>query len=435
MLGDAPRAPPEFRAMQDLRPEAAGGDRANIRARMSTSMQFTNNLDHREALGVARAEIAAGDDVAADRRIRAVLDATRADRPPVWWLAVANLIGLYMRQEREVESLRLARVAADGYRHDRPEDRAYGLQTLCMAFANIEDHVRLGRELPRFEESIAACDAPARAMYGRSIGLLRTLVALERGELAEARRLVEDVIASFDESATAITRGPAHYIAAMVAHRDGRFADGRASAALARANAPTPSAGLPALFVETQCALATGGPADALETARGAVARIETMAHSSHEPSHVVQAASRLAELVADRCYDEALARRLLDAAVAAVLRRAEQLDRVADDFPELAPACADDEIALAAYRARFRDARGRLLAAVARVLSGAPASGAFLRMLDDGLLCVCAWCLRVRRRDGVWTPLGHFVDDGSARVTHDVCADCASRLGETGPH
>jgi hypothetical protein len=245
---------------------------------------------------------------------------------------------------------------------------------------------------------------------------------------------VEGVIASFDESATAITRGPAHYIAAMVAHRDGRFADGRASAALARANAPTPSAGLPALFVETQCALATDGPAEAFHTALGAAAGIESMARSSHEPSHVVQAASRLAELVADRCADGELARRLLDAAVAAVLRRAEQLDRVADEFPELAPACADDEAALAAYRGRFRDARGSLLAAVARVLAGATEGGAFLRTLDNGLLCVCAWCLRVRRRDGAWTPLGHFVDDGGPSVTHGVCGDCASRLGETGP-
>jgi hypothetical protein len=57
----------------------------------------------------------------------------------------------------------------------------------------------------------------------------------------------------------------------------------------------------------------------------------------------------------------------------------------------------------------------------------GAP----FLHSPTDGLVCVCvcAWCLRVRRGEG-WLPVGHFLEGGyELRVTHGLCPDCAERL------
>jgi hypothetical protein len=398
--------------------------------RTAVAISTAESLAHQETLRTARAEIAAGDDAAADRRIRGVLDATRATRPNVWFLAVANLSALYMRQAREIESLRLARLLVDECRGRHPSHPPFALQTLCMAFANLHDRERLARELPAFEAAAAAYDGIETPANRRAVALLRATVAHRHDELDEARLLCESVIASFDATATEVTRSAAFLISATVAHRAGRFVDGLAAARFARMNAPTPSAALPAIHVETQCAFELDGAAAACAVVRAAMPAIEAAALSSREPSHAVECGSLLAEFVARRCDDEDLARRLLDAATASVLRRAEELGQSLDDLPELAVRSPDDEMALVSFRVRFRLGKEKLLAAVAQAVARGRPGAAFLRADGDALVCVCAWCLRIRRRGGDWAPLGHlFEGSPESRVTHGICADCASRF------
>jgi len=44
-----------------------------------------------------------------------------------------------------------------------------------------------------------------------------------------------------------------------------------------------------------------------------------------------------------------------------------------------------------------------------------------------------CAVCKRVRDHEASWHPIEHYVlSQASAQITHEVCPECAVRLGET---
>ena len=41
-----------------------------------------------------------------------------------------------------------------------------------------------------------------------------------------------------------------------------------------------------------------------------------------------------------------------------------------------------------------------------------------------DSLICICAWCNKVRMHNGLWVELG--VPGGEGKVTHGICTECA---------
>jgi hypothetical protein len=49
------------------------------------------------------------------------------------------------------------------------------------------------------------------------------------------------------------------------------------------------------------------------------------------------------------------------------------------------------------------------------------------------GLLCICAWCKRVRDEEQSWRPVGSYVQDHShAEFSHGICDQCVrDRFGE----
>jgi hypothetical protein len=45
-------------------------------------------------------------------------------------------------------------------------------------------------------------------------------------------------------------------------------------------------------------------------------------------------------------------------------------------------------------------------------------------------IVCVCAWCRRVRRSDGAWVaPDGADVPRGRRALSHGICEDCFARV------
>lgn len=60
-----------------------------------------------------------------------------------------------------------------------------------------------------------------------------------------------------------------------------------------------------------------------------------------------------------------------------------------------------------------------------ARLRAGLEAAAAEIRTLR-GMLCICAWCKRVRDEEAAWQPVEGYVETRTtARFTHGICPDC----------
>lgn len=385
---------------------------------------------HQDTLARARASENAGDEATAESGFREVLDATRGSGTLVAWVALANLTGLYQRQGRESECLLLIRRLIDGAVDFEPFRGVWARQALCMALANIEDWPRLADELPRFEAAIPGSPAPHLAVFTRSAQALRATIALQCGTVEDARVVHAGLLSALDETAAPNTRRFVHLIGADVELRARRFPEALAAARQARVYASSPIEAIASAVVEAECLLELDGTAAAAEVVREALGRIDAAPPSPRASALLVKAGPRLAGLVADRCGDELLARRTYDLASSAIVRRAVEIERAMVDLPELADPHPADEASLAAFRARFSHEKREFLAAVARVLGDRSGGAAFLRSDHEGLMLVCAWCLRLLRRDGTWQPVGHFLAGADqTRVTHGICEACDAAM------
>jgi len=60
-----------------------------------------------------------------------------------------------------------------------------------------------------------------------------------------------------------------------------------------------------------------------------------------------------------------------------------------------------------------------------ARLRAGLEAAAAEIRTLR-GMLCICAWCKRVRDEEAAWQPVEGYLENRTpARFTHGICPDC----------
>lgn len=381
---------------------------------------------HKETLARGRTCETQGDDAGAERCFREVLDATRGSGTVVAWVALSNLTGLYLRQDRESESLVLSRRLIEDAEGMEPFRGAWARQARCMALANIEEWRPLAAELPRFEAAIPGCPDPFPKVYSRSVLALRATVALQIGSLEDAREAHARLLSSLDDAAAANTRAIVHLMGADIEWRSGRIPEALAAARRARPFAYSPMQAIGGIELEAKCLFELEGPTAALDAVRCALDAIDASPQPEVAPAHLVRSGPKLADLVLNRCGDEALARRVYDLAAAAVVRRTAEIERAVADLPELAPAHPDDEASLAAYRARFLDDRRAFLRAIATVLARGSGAPAFLRRMDETIQHVCAWCLTVLRADGSRVPVGHLVAASPpGGVTHGICPAC----------
>lgn len=45
-----------------------------------------------------------------------------------------------------------------------------------------------------------------------------------------------------------------------------------------------------------------------------------------------------------------------------------------------------------------------------------------------ESLLPVCGWCRSIRRADGGWESLEHYIESSGTQVTHGICPDCSQK-------
>ncbi|MEO0321321.1 MAG: hypothetical protein AAF447_00050 [Myxococcota bacterium] len=120
----------------------------------------------------------------------------------------------------------------------------------------------------------------------------------------------------------------------------------------------------------------------------------------------------------------ETLTRDALALASEACLARIQAAERASRDIPALAEATPHDWQILADFRRRLRDEQAAVLATVAEVLQ--PGAPAFDLLVRDDMICICAWCSRVRTRADAWLPIAHYVPSaGAFAVTHGMCETC----------
>ena len=123
-------------------------------------------------------------------------------------------------------------------------------------------------------------------------------------------------------------------------------------------------------------------------------------------------------------------ARAAYDLAATAVLGRVMQMERSSGELPEVAEATAEDLKILNEHRQRLVERRGDLYEAIMQLWK--PGNPAFDLVAGEGdLICICAWCQRVRTTTGSWIPIAQFFPDPGIRATHGICAECrASTFG-----
>ena len=374
---------------------------------------------------MGRAAAEAGDDATAEAVYLEVLAATRGRSPTLQFRALSHLTAVYMQQDREMEALRLSRRLTERAPARSPALRAWAAQSICAAFANIEDWARVGRDLPAFEAAIDACPPGDQEFYWRAMLVLRGRLALHTGDLAGAAQFAAEAVAASLSTSHVWTRLTALVLTAWAACRSGRFVEGLEAARRAHRLAPSPASALETVHVEALCALEVEGPVAAADIVRSAFDDIEARPRLSPAPAHLAHFGPALAQL-AGQCGDVHLARRVCDLAAAAMLGRLVEMEREVSGLPELREGTDDDEAALTVFRGRFRESKTALLASLAGLLR--PESGSSFLRSDDDAVRVCAWCVRSMHDDGTWQPFGHMAHAvAGVSVTHGICPACAA--------
>ena len=389
-----------------------------------------------DAVAAARVAERAGDRALAVARLREVTVAARGSGGRAERAAWSNLAWLCVNDGREAEALLAARRAQALMRAaGDPWGEAVVLDLLGHLYGWAEDRASV----------VATADAldALRDRVGRERARsLRSIVARHRavachleGDAEAALRWVDAAADDLDSSAFPGLVGGLWLLRVDVL-LDARRADD--VAALLRAGPPPSTAGqVERLVVEARLALATGAPEADAAVAR-ALEHVESRARGAPPPARQLRAAVEGATALRGLPGGEALVTRAYDAAAGAALERLVELDAFRRGLEPAAGVAPEDLRLLDDLRQRLLRDHAALAEAVARRLDAPGGDGPLVTHLDarDGLVCVCAWCQRVRGADRRWLPVQQFlplVPWGRLSVTHGLCEECAAGLRARG--
>ena len=116
-------------------------------------------------------------------------------------------------------------------------------------------------------------------------------------------------------------------------------------------------------------------------------------------------------------------AHRAYDIVAAAVLEHIAQLDSCAKSLPELGLGSDAQLQELVDARKRFVEEQHEILRRVAALLERD--EGGVARVLateDDGFVRICAWCERLKPKDGAWLPLGNTCRARGPSTSRTAC-------------
>ena len=374
----------------------------------------------------------AGDLREADRRVRGVLLESRGSGSRVERVAILALGRVSLQSRREFEALVLARRAVRAM--DAAGD-AWGSVisrlTAASVLSMIGDMNRLSEALddlrprtrgvtdpvrrPLVERTYRIRRAEVLESEGRHAAALHALVAAER---------VGGRLYPGEQRTTLILR-------AEILLADGRLE--RAADDLTTAAGLGPATDVRGLRIRARrLGLDVRREAStAVDDAGALLDDLQWGAQADVGPAARRELAIQIAEAVGPIPSALPLARRAYDLAAAAAFERLIELERFVRDVPESAAPTRDDLRVLEDLRRRTVAAQRDTHAAVARLIAEAAREGRTpVPMLpsDGGLICVCAWCQRVRTSDGVWLSIQQFLPlqtDGAIQLTHGICDAC----------
>ncbi|MFQ5654247.1 MAG: tetratricopeptide repeat protein [Planctomycetota bacterium] len=385
---------------------------------------------------VGRQDADAGHLDAAERCFQRVLRAARGTGNRAEIKACSSLVTIYSREQRDFETLPLARRLVENARESGEASLlCRGLAAIAGAFNDIQDYPRAEAALDDLEEAIPLLSAADAPRYRAIVPGTRSDIALARGDLALAQEELERFRLAFTRD---MVDGEKRWLWVHEAHvllHAGRPRDAKELLACARV-LPVPSAlgGLAIEYLETWATLELDGPIAALVPAEQMLFALDPSPHDAFGSSQRIRYLTLTGDLLREHCDSPDLLRLAYDLAGTAVIARMFQLDAFVRRTPVLGRLTADDETALAEYRHRFRQQQTALLKSVAKLFT-------FMRRTQhwiplplsesrDSLALICPWCERLCSAGDVWVPIGHYVpEEKDLRVSHSICPSCTRLL------
>lgn len=378
----------------------------------------------------------AGDLSGADRRVRSVLTAARGSGTRVERTVVLALAKISLQLRNEFEALVLARHAVEAM--DAAGD-AWGSVaarlTVCAVYSLIGDLPRLAVVLDELAPMIPGVEDPIRRAFAARTFHFRRAEVMQFGE-------------QYDAALGALRAGeyvggrlyPEERRSALILEADIFFARGefaRAAdhlTAAAKLGSATDVRGL-RIRARRLCLNVCRGVSTTVEDADVLLDDLEASVAAGIGPAVRREFAILVGDAIASVPAGLSVARRAYDLAAAAAFERLAELDRFVREVPESSAPTVDDLIVLEQYRRRSVVAQREVHAAVARLIVCAVRDGRTpAPMLPSAgeLTCVCAWCQRVRTRDGFWLSIQQFLPlqlEGAIELTHGICDSCLPTL------
>lgn len=380
----------------------------------------------------------------AEARLRTVVRAARGSGTVVERGAFANLVWMCMNRGREAEALVLARhtlgvmrAAGDGWGEAILLDILGHLHGAADAWDDVR---RCVEALDALAPRLAHEPDAARRLDGMR-ARHRARVAHAAGDLAGALARLDEALARAEGGRdVGVTRGLETTRVRMLLDAGRVEEAARRLAALRPAAAP--GDGLEAAVLAARVAVAAAPADGARRATEAALAALGGAAPAGAR----LRAATELASAVRPRPELADLGARAYDAAAGAVVERLAELDAFVRETPEAAEPTVEDLRLLDTLRRRLLAEHAELARALVRLHASAAAGGpgALARIHDagTGFVCVCAWCQRVRTRDGAWLTVQQFLPlapRGPFEVTHGMCTTCYRQVDEAvdgrGPH
>ena len=388
---------------------------------------------------VAQHAVHRGDVDTADRQYVALFARVRGRGDRAEAAAFVNFARFCMGTGREFEALAASRRAEALF---TSLDQPWGM---ALARLHRSAVIQLLRDWVRLPAAIAAVEEMLPRLSEREASLLRISILDRRAHEAWSRGRIDDALRHVDE-AEALSRASRSVPSAVADPRTGAllrvlaFVAGRrfdeavfaADRALASGDARD-ARGMFLRCARLEARVALGR--DGVENEARAILDDCVADRRKLSPGRRRECAASVAHALAALPPALHTMRRAFDVAATAAFERAIEVDRFARELPEAALLSPEDVETLSDHRRATLVEQSALGTAVALALERAAEDGRSpLPMFGDadGLTCVCAWCQRVRTKDGVWLTVQQFLplrSAGPVQLTHGICESCAPSL------
>lgn len=417
--------------------DAAGGQ-ARLEAPLRRALEV--GLPAGELTWTAQAVLAQRLDVdgrgeEAEALLREVLVAARGSGTRVERGTLANLVWMCLNRGREAEALVLARYTL---RRMTAAGDAWGSAILLDQLAHLYGWAHAWDEVRKVVEALALLEPKADPAWRTKVVVMRER---HQARIAHAAGAIDDALASLDRAEAGVVRAIEPGVLRGIARTRVRMLldAGRVEEAGRRLDETraTPTVErVEEAVLRARVAVASAPPGPARREVELALAMLAMRGPGAASPGVRVRAATELAPSLRTRAELSDLVVRVYDVAAGAVVERLAELETFVRDTPEVGRPTPSDLRLLDAMRVRFLAEHAELGRALVRLhaAAGPGAADALARLHDvaTGFVCVCAWCQRVRTRDGGWLPVQQFLPlapRGPFEVTHGMCDACYRAL------